>query len=135
MLKITRPSATEGNRVTLAAIVLPLLVLISAPASYSQKAGAADQDTIRKPATKEYFVTRTVVNSVSGEAIRRAVVEIPGSPYRATLTQFCKRCLPQRTAGLQPGKYWLAGQKSGFRQQGTRWLSDDGRGCGPTSGL
>ncbi len=103
--------------VSLIALVLILISFGLAPHGYAQQTDAPDPVESSKPDDHKYSLTGTVVNSVTGEAIRRAAVLISGNGDGATLTDSSGHF---EFDGLAERRVFVAVTKPGFfSEQGT----------------
>jgi hypothetical protein len=95
-------------------LALPCVLLQRGSA---QEADAPDTAASSKPAGNGYSLTGTVVNSVTGEPVRRAAVQIGGQSGRVTLSDDAGHF---EFDGLPEGRIFVAAMKPGFSdEQGT----------------
>jgi hypothetical protein len=74
-------------RICLVGLVLMLMPFGLAQRGYAQGTDAPDPAVSSKPDDHKYILAGAVVNSVTGEPIRRAAVQVSGAVDRATLTE------------------------------------------------
>ena len=92
-------------------LVLMLIPFGLAQRGYAQEPDPPDPTVSSKPDVHEYGVAGTVVNSVTGEPIRRAAVAISGQTEHATLTDNSGHF---EFGGLAEGRVSLTVNKPGF---------------------
>jgi hypothetical protein len=103
-------------RTHLVGLVVMLTLCGPAQRGYAQGADVPDPAVSSKPDVGEYSVAGAVVNSLTGEPIRRAAVEISGQADRATLTDNSGHF---EFDGLAEGNVSLGVTKPGFFNEQT----------------
>lgn len=98
-------------RICLVGLVLMLMPFGLAQRGYAQGTDAPDPAVSSKPDDHKYILAGAVVNSVTGEPIHRAAVQISGAADRATLTDNSGHF---EFGGLGEGRVFLGVSKPGF---------------------
>jgi hypothetical protein len=80
------PRFRPAPRVSLFAVCLIVVVLVAAPASYAQSGDGQTSGSASSSESKRHSVRGSVVNSVTGEPIARALVSLVAGSEKSTMT-------------------------------------------------